>query len=611
MVEAGISGRSSAAGRDIVAWLTVEKAAYLGAVLLALLLRLLLLGVAPLGPAEAVQALPALAASTGQQYALVGTSSLLFGLQRLLFTLFGASGAWARWWPAMLGGLAPLLYYALRRPLGRGGALVAAYLWAVSPMTVFTTRLGLGLALVPTLSLAMIAGLAWSVREDASGGRVHGLLLAAAALGLLLSADSSSYTVLLVTFVALLIWRHSYAGFFDALKASWKQAGGVLLLSFALGSTFFLMAPRGLAAAADLLGAWLANLAPGTGEYRVWEIAVRLVLSEPVLLGFGVAGLVAAVRRRDRFGLFAGAFAGVVLFLSLFGNGRQPTDLGLVALAFTFLAGPVIARVLSGAWALRREVDAWLLVVVTTILLLTAALCLTGVFNVSNTADWRQLYATLGLVTAILAGLVWLAYGVWGNWRTVALAVPLVPLLFGLAWGLGQLNGINYDRGAWRQAAVLHETPAPGWIDLQREVLDLASLNGTGRGEARIDLVFPPSENSTLQPALDWALREFPNVHTSSGMSPAPAPLVITLPGEQPRLEAQYSGTEITVLQRWDPSLLPDFYSRLRWVLYREARQPGAGQSVVLWVKRPELPAQSGNDGAQSSDLQPGSGMIE
>jgi hypothetical protein len=611
MVEAGISMRSSAAGRGIVTWLTVEKAAYAGAVLLALLLRLLLLGVIPLGPAEAEQALPSLAASTGQAYALVGTSPLLFGLQRLLFALFGASDAWARWWPAVLGGLAPLLYYALRRPLGRGGALVAAYLWAVSPMAVFTTRLGLGLALVPTLSLAIVAGLTWSADENVSGGNVRGLMLTAAALGLLLAADSSSYTVFLAALVSVLIWRYSLARFFDALEACWKQVGGVLLLCFALGSTFFLTVPRGLAAAADLLGSWLANLAPGAGEYPAWEIALRLVLSEPVLLAFGLAGLVAALRQKDRFGLFAGASAGVVLLVSLFGRGRQPTDVALVALALTFLAGPVIARVMNGAWALRREVDAWLLVVVTTILLLTAAFCLTGVFNGSNTADWRQLYATVGLVAVVLAGLVWLAYGVWGNWRTVALALPVVPLLFGLAWGLGQLNGINYDRGAWRQAGVLHETPAPGWIDLQREVLDLSSLNGTGRGEARIDLVSLPMENSALQPALDWALRSFPNVRTTLGVSPAPAPLVITLPGEQPRLEAQYSGTEITVLQRWDPSLLSDFYSRLRWVLYREARLPGAGQSVVLWVKRPELPVQTGNNGAQSSDLQPGRGLIQ
>ncbi len=51
---------------------------------------------------------------------LTGVSPLLFGLQRLLFMFFGAGDAAARFWPALFGGLAPLLFYALRDRLTRG-----------------------------------------------------------------------------------------------------------------------------------------------------------------------------------------------------------------------------------------------------------------------------------------------------------------------------------------------------------------------------------------------------------------------------------------------------------------------------------------------------------
>jgi hypothetical protein len=610
MVEGGVSSRT-VLGQDYMRWLTLEKAAYGGAVVLAIVLRLLLLGAWPLMPAEAAQALPAVAASAGREFDLIGTSPLLFGLQRFTFALFGASDAWARWWPALLGGFAPLLYFALRGPLGRGGALAAAYLWAVSPMVVFTTRLGLGSGLVPTLALAIVAGVALSTQPGDHRGRYWGPLLAAGALGLLLASGAGAYSVLLMGLCAVLVWRRSLAPVSGLLRARWKQVGGTFLLCFALGATFFLLTPEGLAAAVDLLGTWVAALRPSAGEYQAWEIGLRLLLSEPVLLLFGLAGLVMALRRRDRFGVFVGISAAVALLVSLIGGGRHPADLGLILLALTFLAGPVIARVLLSAWSCRHEIDAWLLVTVSTILLLSAALCLPGVFNPSNTSSWRQLYTIVGIVTVVLAGLLWLVYGVWGNWRTVILTFPLVPLLFGVAWGFGQLNGINYDRGAWRQAGVLHEVPAPALADLQRTALDLVSLHGTGKGEGAFDLVLPLAERNSIQPELQWALRAYPNVRLASSVSLAPAPVVVALPGEQPRLSSSYSGTEIPVLQRWEPSVLTDFYSRLRWVLYRESMQSGEMHSVVLWAKRLEIPVASGTWRAPVNGTQSQSGEIE
>lgn len=611
MVEGGEYGRTGLFGESFLSWLTVEKAAYGGAVLVALLLRLLMLGATPLGPLEAAQALRAFAASTGHEFDLVGVSPLLFGLQRLVFSLFGASDVWARWWPAVLGGLAPLFYFALRGVLGRGGALVAAYLWAISPMAVFATRLGVGGGLVPTLALAIVSGVALSMGTDPPRKGPPGLILAGGALGLLVASGPGAFTAILMALPAALLWRHSLARFWDALKASWKQVAGALLLCFALGATFFLVVPEGLAAAADLLGSWVGSLRPWGGEYSPWEIGLRLVLSEPVLVLFGLAGFAAACRQRNRFGIFAGICGALALLLTLLGGGRQPEDLGLIVLALTFLAGPVIAEVLRSAWVCRREADAWLLVAASTILLLSAALCLAGVFNPSNNASWRELYATVGVVTAALAGFLWLAYGVWGNWRTVAVASPLVLLVFGLIWGLGQLNGINYDHGAWRQAGVQHEVPARGWIDLQREVLDLASLNGAGRGEGAIDLVLPSTQKDSLDPTLRWELRSFPNLRVATSLSPIAAPIVITLPDEQPKLGSRYSGTEVTVLQRWDPSALTDFYSRLRWVLYREARLPGKGGNVVLWVKRSDQPVGTGTGGAQSDGVPDMTGTIE
>jgi hypothetical protein len=179
----------------------------------------------------------------------------------------------------------------------------------------------------------------------------------------------------------------------------------------------------------------------------------------------------------------------------------------------------------------------------------------------------------------------------------VALTLPIVPLVLGLTWGLGRLNGINYDRGAWRQTGVLHEVPARALVDLQRAGLDLASLHGTGKGEANIDVVLTLEQSESLKPMLRWALRAYPNLRLVPSVPLAAAPIVIAPPGDQPRLRSRYSGTEIAVLQRWQPSTLSDFYSRMRWALYREAMQPGEVSNVILWTRRLDLPAESRGGG--------------
>ncbi len=162
MVQEGILDRK-AASLPIVQWLTVERAGYAAAALLALGIRLWGLGDVPLGPAEATQALPALAAMRGAAPDLVSSnvfaaiSPLLHVLQRVTFILFGATDGTARFWPAALAGLSPLLFYFLRDKLTPGGALAAAFLWAVSPIGVWSSRLSTGDALVTTFSLALLA----------------------------------------------------------------------------------------------------------------------------------------------------------------------------------------------------------------------------------------------------------------------------------------------------------------------------------------------------------------------------------------------------------------------------------------------------------------------
>ncbi|MDQ1300135.1 MAG: hypothetical protein QG637_52, partial [Chloroflexota bacterium] len=517
-----------------------------------------------------------------------------------LFMGLGANEALARVWPALLAALSALCFYALRDRLTRGGALAAAALWAISPLAVFTARQGLGDGLTPALALAFLAcanlaaqrtvlGTTGRTGADGTARAVLWPILTAATLGLLLATGPAAYTVVTISLAAAIYWRAELGRLWPDVRAAGRSIATAGITALAFGATCFFLAPAGLAAAADLAGAWLSGLAPLAGEYGAWDVLRRLLLSEPLALGFGIAGLIVAARRRERFGLFAGLATGVVLLVAVVGQGRHPMALGLVVLDLVILGGPAVAAAVRGVAGWRGQADPWFLVALELILIATAAQCVPGVFNSTNKADWLQLYTALGIITSVLAILLWLIYGVFGNWRTVAEALPVVLLIVGLAWGVSQLSGANYDRGAGRMAGVLLVTPDSGGLaDLRRVLRELAALKGAGGGEARLDLALPESARATLGPILRWELRHLPNLRIVSGpraSMPRP-PLVITAADPTAAPGETYGGADFAVLRRWRPEELKGAEAWVRWLIYREVRETSEPQKVVLWLDR-------------------------
>jgi len=363
--------------------------------------------------------------------------------------------------------------------------------------------------------------------------------------------------------------------------------GGLGAIIF--GSTFFLLTPTGLAAVADLLGGWLRGLAPLGGDYSPWDILRRLLISEPMLLGFGIGGFVLAIHHRDRFGLFAGIAALIALLLAVLPSSRQPTDLGLVVLTLTLLAGPAVAAALRPISSWCGQLDPWLLLALELILLATAAQCLPSAMHPTNKADWVQVYTALGILTASMAGLLWLVYGVFGSWRTVAEVLPVVLLIVGLAWGASQLTALSFDRGAGRQSGIMTVMPdAGGLADLRGSLRELASLKGSGGGETRLDLVLPMAQSRTLAPVLQWELRKLPNLRVLNSLPADRAPIVITVADKAAAPGETYGGAAFSVLQRWRPESLKDVESWVRWLLYREVKERPEQQQVVLWLDRAE-----------------------
>jgi hypothetical protein len=359
------------------------------------------------------------------------------------------------------------------------------------------------------------------------------------------------------------------------------------LLAALVLASFFLAEPAGLAAMFELPGRWLSDLIPGPGEYSPLEILARLLMAELFVVGFGIAGVVCSIRMRDRFGIWLSISTGLALLAALIGRGRHPSDLALVALGLTLLAGPVVARVLSVAYESRRERDAWLLFLISLALLIATSFALPSGFNMTNRADWRFLYLAVGIATLAMTLIVWIAYGIWDSWSVVGRVVPVVLLLLGAAWHLSEMVALSYDRGAWRQPGIVHETPAADLGDLRKALLDFGALTGGGR-DASVDVAWPDLDGNSIVPLLRWQLRDHGAVRVGASLPGDPAPLAITPVGEQPRLDG-YSGTEFGIAQRWAPSLW-DFPTSLRWVLYRESKVAPEKTRAILWIKWPTQP---------------------
>ena len=577
--------RRPIAGIGMEQWLTTERAAYGVIAALALGVRLHGLGSTLLGPAEASQALAALGGAGGSSVDLSGLSPLLHTSQRLIFALAGPTEMAARLLPALLGGLAVLFFWPLRRWTTRGGALAAALLWAISPLAVFAARSGVGNGLVAPLALAFI-GLAvssWTAEDDGARSRAHvGLGVAA---GMLLLSGSGAFTALAGVVIAALILRPApvlAAGLRSLPRRTWVA---VALTWFLIGS-FFLSAPAGLAGSVGLLTGWLRGLLSSTADVSAWQLGRQLLLSEPLLLGCAIAGVVAAIRYRYRPGYAVAAGTAVWIVIPLLASGRAPWDMGLATLGLSLLAGPAVTSVLRRLWSVRGVTDTWLLVGISMALSLAAAISLAGASSANHSDGWRTMYSSVGLISAVLAVAIWVLYGFLGNWDLVRRTAAAVPLALGLAWGVGQLVSLNYDSDPWRQTELVNTRVTPDVVLLQEQVRLSGALLVGGKDEAAVDLVLPSLATNPLAPVLRWALREQSTLRVSESLNATPSPIVITELADQPALSGRYAGSEYLVLDQTSAGKGGSWRSVLRWILFRETRVIPNGARVILWVDR-------------------------
>jgi uncharacterized protein (TIGR03663 family) len=590
----------------------MERVAYGAIGLLAALLRFSQLGLRPLNEAEAEQALAALRFIQGTaQAAPAGTVPALFTANVSGFTLMGSGDAIARWLPALAGVILALLPYGLRRRLGRGGALAAALLLAISPSAVYFSRSLDSAIVVATCGLALIVGLLNYVDTRQPGY----LYLAVAALGLGLVAGPGIYSLLLILIAfGLLLYvldrlRERKAGWASLQVAWWAvrsengllaKAGAVLAATFGLVAMTFVLHPAGVGHAADLLGAWARGFLP-QAEGQPWIYPLLLLLRyETLLLFLGVMEVVrwAVAKRGDQQELaqygssfphtaFLVFWSLATILLVLVAGHRPAGNLLLVVVPLALVGGQGVER--ACRW-IDRHIS-WFEAGIVALIAFGI-----GIFLYLQLASFAQ---SAGAATVSIAGISMFASSTY-----LLLAVVSVVLLVGLGavawlWRGSQLVlaagwlaavtilGLFGVKAMW-SASIAHtsdarelmivETTVPD-VHLMVDRLEALSLQKTGDAHT-----LPFTVDATTGPVVAWYLRDFGQQRVVNGLAAPPDTVAaVTLGAQDLPIGETFRGQGFPLRTHWLPWGL---WGRdlMRWLLFNEGSLPVVDQEVVLWV---------------------------
>jgi hypothetical protein len=574
---------------------SVETLAYLVVFLVALGLRWVRLGAAPLGPSEARQAMAAWNLLSADAYgARAVESPLTFAGLVIGLAVASPTNAAARF-ASMLGGLAlvftPLLF---RGRLGRLPTLIAVCLLALSPGAVVAARQvgGTGFAMLGLV--LMLAAFERYLSTDRRGM----LTLAGVALGVALLADFGTPVALLTMLLGagFMLLTDEEGTFTPELvrerlgEVPWRVFLIGLLATLGLLSTLFFLAPDGLGALADQLGRLVTGLArrPQGAAY----VGVALGIYEPVLLIFGLIGAWLASQSPDPWPRFVAGWGVAALLVGLIYPGALPAHALWSVVPLATLAGPVVGSLLDreedddaprwGVWAHGAGVVALFGMIFASLsryLQSPRLLNFRPRFEIQTAGD-IPLDLILLVLWVVLLVIVWMtAASMWGPraaWRGAGLGL----LALGLMAAAGQSASLALTHPSSPYEA-LNVSPAQPALDILVDTAgEIGKLAAGHPHDASVSVQADPDG------ALAWALRDFTNLTFVARADPTVESVMVITPadGADPALGSSYVGQDFVIVRTWTPGGLSvkDF---IRWTLYRTAGTLPYEERVILWVR--------------------------
>jgi hypothetical protein len=564
--------------------LNIEITLYILALVLALSMRLLNLGVTQLSDGEAGWALQALQVAhpntSGERPAFGPQPAYVF-LTGATFIVFGDSNFAARFWPALTGSLLVLLPCFFRRELGRLPRLILAYGLALDPGLVTISRM-IGSPIM-ALSFGLLALGFWNMRKPILAGILGGLALL---------SGPAAITGLLGLAITWVVFKLAHRPAFipdqdSPVEAMPRPALISVAATVLLAGTLFFRYPQGLAAWAETLTAYLQGWASSSVVPASRLIAALLIYEIfPVLFTLvGILRWLVGLSRESgpspSWPIQSLVWGLIGLVLVLLYPAHQVADLAWVLVPIWVLAAGELGSYLPDFEANPVSL------VEAAVLFILSALFWNTLISTSQLEQNPGLSSTairLGMLVGILGLAVLTILLVYLGWswkisRNGLIWGGLAILSFysiSVLWGASQLR-LNAPEELWSQP------PATDQSGLFTKTLHDLSNWTTGFPQT-IDIV-----STVDSPSLRWVLRNYTHVRFLPELPVGELPGIIVTRQEEsaPALAAAYRGQDFVwwLGTDWMGALPPDF---IAWFTYRIApTRPGV---LILWARSDLFP---------------------
>lgn len=558
---------------------------YVLVILIALSVRLMNLDNYPLSRAEATQALVALDIFHGDIPAeATNYSPLLASLNSLNFFLFSPSDISARLGSVLLGLMLVCLPISLRRELGVGGALTASAIFALSASSLYWSRVNVGdIGVAVGLMLVIIGLVHW--RDHNSVAR---LLAGIAGLVLLLISAPSGFTALVVLLICIgyvvLINGYTLTDVQAQLSQVGLSIGQAGLLSVGLMivlGTAALFNLTGLAAISDLVTDWLGQFGLQYQEGAGYPALLMLLFYEPVIVIFGLIGLVRSFAAQHALDRVLVIGFGLAVLIDLLMGGRSSGQILVTLVPLVLLASRSIADLLADLFSSGKLEAEGLFISFGAVLSVFVYISFTSwtkciESQAGCSTAWLLPAAGIGL-TLLLAGIFWLWYGPAAAWRGLGALLLVVVSVFsiGSSWRLsfGPLKDLPFQPMVYQPAST----------QLQTLIGDIARISTERTGEpAELDVALVSLE----QPVLNWYLRDYRNIRYSGNFAEAQGVSIVVAPPVGEPLGGGYVGQDLSLINRWSPDSIQG-KDWLRWYVFRLLpNQMPESDRIILWVRQ-------------------------
>ena len=557
--------------------LTLEDGLYALALILALGVRLLNLGVAPLANLEADAALQAWDVARGA-LPMAASHPLYISLTSLSFALLGSSNFVARLWPALVGSALVLLPLALREKLGRVGALALAFGLALDPGLVALARIINAPMLAVTFTVLTLA----YIRKPAWSGIFAGLALLSGPgvwigwLGLGIAWGVAHLTGLFrgAESVFLPGSPSQESDSTPPLRTGLVFAAATVLL---IGTRFFTF-PAGLGALATSLVEFLRGWASPSVIPALRVLASLGVYQYLVLIFAGVA--LFWPRGRNRWVTGLSIWALTATLLALVYPGRSMGDLVWVLLPLWGIAARALGAIFQEDFRqpiATGQALAWF------VLLVLAWMTLSGLrltLPEGYLLRWLILFGIvlLGALSTTFVGLGW-SWSLARNGTLLGLLAALGVYSIAVLMGATQIRPNN-------PAELWALPPLTGDADLLLDTLHDLALTDQG--------LFDQMEIISLvdQAAMRWILRDFSDVSYTTALAEAEFPLVVIAPqeSEYAAWATAYRGQDFVWSRSpgWEGALP---HAWVDWLIFRSA--PVENETLILWARGDIFPDQA------------------